>query len=59
MTLSLRYQFFNVFHETQGRAIPFDLETCGGFCQPGAQFSTPRTNDLDPRVAFAWAPAES
>jgi hypothetical protein len=56
-TMSLRYQFFNVFHETEGRAVPFDLETCGGFCQPGAQFSTPRTNDFDPRVALAWAPA--
>src|SRR5262245_2193015 len=58
VTLSLRYQFFNVFHETEGRAIPFDLATCGGFCQPGAQFSTPRTSDLDPRVALAWAPAK-
>jgi hypothetical protein len=57
VTASLRYQFFNVFHETEGRAIPFDLETCGGFCQPGAQFSTPRTNDFDPRLALAWAPA--
>jgi hypothetical protein len=52
----LRYQFFNVFHEANGRAIPFDFVTCGGFCQPGAQFSYPRTNDLDPRVALAWAP---
>jgi hypothetical protein len=57
VTASLRYQFFNVFHETEGRSIPFDLETCGGFCQPGAQFSTPRTNDFDPRLALAWAPA--
>jgi hypothetical protein len=55
--LGLRYQFFNVFHEVNGRAIPFDLNTCGGFCRPGAQFSNPRTNDLDPRVAVAWAPS--
>ena len=55
--VGLRYQFFNVFHETQGRAIPFDFATCNGFCQPGAQFSSPRTDDLDPRVALAWAPA--
>jgi hypothetical protein len=46
-----------VFHETQGRAVPFDLATCGGFCSPGAEFSNPRTNDLDPRIAIAWAPA--
>jgi carboxypeptidase family protein/TonB-dependent receptor-like protein len=57
LNLGLRYQFFNVFHEADGRAIPFDFATCGGFCQPGAQFSFPRTNDLDPRVALAWAPA--
>lgn len=47
--LGLRYQFFNVFHEADGRAIPFDFNTCGGFCKPGAEFSSPRTNDFDPR----------
>lgn len=57
LNVGLRYQFFNVFHETQGRAAPFDFATCGGFCAPGAEFSNPRKNDLDPRVAVAWAPA--
>jgi hypothetical protein len=57
VTLGLRYQFFNVFHETSSRAVPFDFATCGGFCAPGAQFSTPRTNDFDPRIALAWSPA--
>jgi hypothetical protein len=57
LNIGLRYQFFNVFHETDGRAVPFDFATCGGFCAPGSEFSTPRTNDLDPRVALAWAPA--
>ncbi len=57
--LGLRYQFFNVFHETQGRAIPFDFATCGGLCPPGSQFSAPRTNDFDPRLAVAWSPAAS
>lgn len=54
--LGLRYQFFNVFSEATGRAAPLDLYTCGGFCPAGTQFSDPRTNDLDPRVAFAWSP---
>jgi hypothetical protein len=54
--VGLRYQFFNVFHEADGRAIPFDFNTCGGFCKPGAEFSNPRTDDFDPRVAVAWAP---
>ena len=57
--LGLRYQFFNVFSEATGRAIPFDFATCGGFCGPGAQFSKPRTNDLDPRIAFSWSPSLS
>ena len=56
LNLGVRYSFFNVFHETQGRAVPFDFATCGGLCQPGAEFSSPRTHDVDPRVAFAWAP---
>ncbi len=57
LNLGLRYQFFNVFHETQGRAVPFDFATCSGLCAPGSEFSAPRTNDLDPRVAIAWSPA--
>jgi hypothetical protein len=54
--LGLRYSFFNVFHEQQGRAVPFDFGTCGGLCQAGAEFSTRRTNDIDPRLGLAWAP---
>jgi len=57
VNLGARYSFFNVFHETQGRAVPFDFATCGGLCQLGSQFSEPRTNDIDPRASFAWAPA--
>jgi len=52
----VRYSFFNVFHEADGRAVPFDFASCGGLCQPGAEFSNPRTNDIDPRVSMAWAP---
>ena len=57
LNLGVRYSFFNVFHEAQGRAVPFDFATCGGLCAPGAEFSTPRTNDIDPRIGFAWSPA--
>jgi len=56
LDLGLRYQFFNVFHEVDGRAVPFDFATCGGFCPAGSEFSEPRTTDLDPRAGFAWAP---
>jgi len=57
LNLGVRYSFFNVFHETQGRAVPFDFATCGGLCQTGAEFSAPRTSDIDPRLSVAWAPA--
>ena len=58
MNLGLRYSFFNIFHEVEGRANPFDFATCGaqGFCGVGASFGQPNYGDLDPRVAFAWAP---
>jgi len=52
----LRYQFFNAFREKNGRAVPFDFASCGGFCQTGAGFSSPRKNDIDPYVGLAWTP---
>lgn len=55
ITAGVRYNFFNVFHEVDHRAIPFDFATCGGFCSPDASFSKPRHNDLDPRIGIAWA----
>jgi hypothetical protein len=57
VNIGLRYSFFNVFHEAQGRAVPFDFATCGGLCAPGTLFSQPRLADLDPRVSVAWSPA--
>ena len=58
VNLGMRYSFFNVFHEVQGRANPFDFATCGpqGFCGVGASFGQPNYGNFDPRVAFAWAP---
>jgi hypothetical protein len=58
LNLGLRYSFFNLFHEVQGRAIPFDFATCGpqGFCPAGSSFGTPNTLDADPRVSVIWAP---
>ena len=61
VNLGARYSFFNIFHETQGRSNPFDFDTCGpqGFCGVGASFGRPNYGDLDPRIAFAWAPTRS
>ena len=51
LNLGVRYIFFNLFHEVNGKAIPFDFATCGpvGFCGAGASFGTPNTLDIDPR----------
>jgi hypothetical protein len=61
VNLGVRYSFFNLFHEVQGRANPFDFATCGsqGFCGAGASFGQPNYGDVDPRLAFAWAPTAS
>ncbi len=58
MNLGARYSFFNIFHEVQSRANPFDFATCGpqGFCGVGASFGQPNYGDIDPRVAIAWSP---
>lgn len=61
LNLGARYSFFNLFHEVQNRANPFDFATCGpqGFCGVGASFGQPNYGDIDPRIAFAWSPGGS
>jgi hypothetical protein len=58
LNLGVRYSFFGIFHEVLGRANPFDFASCGptGFCGIGASFGQPNYGDVDPRIAFAWAP---
>jgi hypothetical protein len=60
LNLGLRYNYFGIFHEVQGRGNPFDFTTCGsqGYCGVGASFGRPNYNDFDPRISFAWAPAK-
>ncbi|HEV3316136.1 MAG TPA: carboxypeptidase regulatory-like domain-containing protein [Candidatus Angelobacter sp.] len=60
LNLGVRYDFYNRFHEVLDRAVPFDFGTCGtqGFCGAGAEFSRPNLLNIDPRLAFAWAPAK-
>ena len=59
LNLGVRYTFYNLFHEVNGKAIPFDFATCGavGFCGAGASFGYPNTLDIDPRISITWAPA--
>jgi hypothetical protein len=56
--LGLRYTIFDLFHEANGLANPFDFATCGpqGFCGVGARFGNQNYGDVDPRIAFAWTP---
>ena len=60
LNLGVRYTIFDLFHEENGLANPFDFATCGpqGFCGVGAGFGQQNYGDVDPRVAFAWAPWE-
>jgi len=59
MNLGLRYSFYNIFHEVNGKADPFDFSTCGpaGFCGGGASFGDLNALDADPRLSVTWAPA--
>jgi hypothetical protein len=58
LNLGLRYTVFDLFHEENGLANPFDFGTCGpqGFCGIGASFGQQNYGDIDPRVGFAWMP---
>ena len=59
LNLGLRYTFFQLFNEENGKANPFDFDTCGaqGFCGIGASFGNQNYADIDPRVGVAWSPA--
>jgi hypothetical protein len=59
LNLGVRYNVFGIFSEVLGRGNPFDFATCGaaGYCGVGASFGPGNYGDLDPRIAFAWAPA--
>ncbi|MGA7157492.1 MAG: TonB-dependent receptor [Acidobacteriaceae bacterium] len=61
LNLGLRYSIFDLFHEAEGLANPFDFATCGpqGFCGVGASFGQQNYGDVDPRVAVAWTPDKS
>jgi hypothetical protein len=58
LNLGVRYTIFDLFHEENGLASPFDFATCGpqGFCGIGASFGNQNYGDVDPRVGFAWTP---
>jgi hypothetical protein len=61
LNLGVRYNLFGIFSEVAGRGNPFDFASCGpaGYCGVGASFGPANYGDVDPRIAFAWAPAVS
>lgn len=57
VNVGLRYEFFNVFHETNNHYLAFDPKTCPlGFCPAGSDFYFPDLGDFAPRVSIAWSP---
>ena len=61
LNLGLRYTVFQIFDEANGKANPFDFDTCGaqGFCGVGASFGSQNYGDVDPRVGVIWSPDKS
>ena len=55
VTAGVRYSFFNALHAVDNDAVPFDFATCGGYCPRSDAFFHPRYDDIDPRLAAAWA----
>jgi hypothetical protein len=56
LNAGLRYEFYSVMHEVQGRSLTVST-ACGGFCPEGAPFYQPNTKDFGPRFGLSWAPS--
>ncbi len=55
--IGVRYEYFGVPGEVNGRGIVFDPLTCpGGYCPPGTSFYKADYNNFSPRVSLAWSP---
>jgi len=56
--VGLRYEYFGVDHEVNGRGLVFDPKTCGAvaYCPAGSAWYFPNTLDFSPRVSIAWSP---
>jgi hypothetical protein len=56
LNAGLRYEFYSVMHEVQGRSLTVSA-ACGGFCPEGAPFYRPNYKDFGPRFGLSWAPS--
>ncbi len=56
LNAGLRYEFYTVMHEVQGRSVTVSA-ACGGFCPLGGPFYQPNYKDFGPRIGLSWAPS--
>ncbi|HEX4165506.1 MAG TPA: TonB-dependent receptor [Bryobacteraceae bacterium] len=55
--LGVRYEYFGVPYEVNGRGLVFDPLSCpGGYCPQGSAFYFPDYNNFSPRIGLAWSP---
>lgn len=57
LNLGVRYEYYTVMKEVNGRGRVFDLNECRGFCAPGTAWYSPDRDNIAPRVSLAWTPA--
>ncbi len=55
LNLGVRYEYYSIAHEANGRARVFD-PACGGFCPAGSPWYFPDRNNFGPRLGLAWSP---
>jgi hypothetical protein len=61
LNAGLRYEYYSVMNEADGRGAVFDLERCPPtaesiFCAPGTDWYFPDSNNLGPRLSATWSP---
>lgn len=52
----VRYEYYTVAKEVNGRGLVLDFERCGGYCAAGTPWYFPDRNNFAPRFSMAWAP---
>jgi hypothetical protein len=57
LTYGLRYEYFGVDHEVEGRGVVYDPLNCPNVqCPAGTSWYQPNLLDFSPRVGFAYSP---
>jgi hypothetical protein len=55
LNLGLRYEYYTVPKDVAGRGRVFDIIRCAGFCPDGAPWIFTDSNNIAPRMSFAWS----